>query len=497
MRQDVALLNQVPISSFRTRGGEECDGAPHQSNLLHSDVAVSAAGEQNDPHDIEMDYEDEENIQEMEEWIKEKLCEYIPPAPRYLIITDMGSNKFSKEPAWSQMFLLDKTLQIDSSKFPIMRKFTKDYKSYMSLEIPDPEANKELIERLLKTERIGRCKVKITKDPFKNTTKGVVTDADEFLESTPDVILKNLLHSKGVIDIRRLGKSNSYLLTFDHLLCPTELKFPEFGRRFKVREYVPSPLRCFYCQKYDHLLKNCRCRKEPSTPPICARCGEEGHSDKTFNQGKVIGECSKEPKCPNCKGSHVAGSKNCPTQQENKKVCELMVYHKITKQEAKKRVFGEKNKMTVSKVVAATSNPIPNNAGTQNLEHEFKKFFEERMNSIAIMINQASLKQNTDINPDNVVNNSEKNENALVEEKIAVAIKQAEDRYKLALQESENRNKTLLQTQQHDYDKRLNDLEDKNANLMKTYEELSETNKYLQEQNDVYKQKSEDNQKTI
>ena len=497
MRQDVALYNQVPISSFRTRGGEECDGAPHQSNLLHSDVAVSAAGEQNDPHDIEMDYEDEENIQEMEEWIKEKLCEYIPPAPRYLIITDMGSNKFSKEPAWSQMFLLDKTLQIDSSKFPIMRKFTKDDKSYMSLEIPDPEANKELIERLLKIERIGRCKVKITKDPFKNTTKGVVTDADEFLESTPDVILKNLLHSKGVIDIRRLGKSNSYLLTFDHLLCPTELKFPEFGRRFKVREYVPSPLRCFYCQKYDHLLKNCRCRKEPSTPPICARCGEEGHSDKTFNQGKVIGECSKEPRCPNCKGSHVAGSKNCPTQQENKKVCELMVYHKITKQEAKKRVFGEKNKMTVSKVVAATSNPIPNNAGTQNLEHEFKKFFEEKMNSIAIMINQASLKQNTDINPDNVVNNSEKNENALVEEKIAVAIKQAEDRYKLALQESENRNKTLLQTQQHDYDKRLNDLEDKNANLMKTYEELSETNKYLQEQNDVYKQKSEDNQKTI
>ena len=269
MRQDVALLNQVPISSFRTRGGEECDGAPHQSNLLHSDVAVSAAGEQNDPHDTEMDYEDEENIQEMEEWIKEKLCEYIPPAPRYLIITDMGSNKFSKEPAWSQMFLLDKTLQIDSSKFPIMRKFTKDDKSYMSLEIPDPEANKELIERLLKIERIGRCKVKITKDPFKNTTKGVVTDADEFLESTPDVILKNLLHSKGVIDIRRLGKSNSYLLTFDHLLCPTELKFPEFGRRFKVREYVPSPLRCFYCQKYDHLLKNCRCRKQPSTPPMC------------------------------------------------------------------------------------------------------------------------------------------------------------------------------------------------------------------------------------
>merc|ERR1711867_335175 len=231
--------------------------------------------------------------------------------------------------------------------------------------------------------------------------------------------------------------------------------------------------------------------KEPSTPPICARCGEEGHTDKTFNQGRVIGECSKEPRCPNCKGTHVAGSKNCPTQQEHKKVCELMVYHKITKQEAKKRVFGDKNKMTVSQVVAATSNPTPINEATKNLDNELKKLIEEKMNY------QASLMQSKDINPKNVVNNTEKNENAVVEEKIAVAIKQAEDRYKVALQESENRNKTLLQSQQHDYDKRLKDLEDKNANLMKTYEELSETNKYLQEQNDVYKQKSEDNQKTI
>ena len=129
-----------------------------------------------------MQYDDEDYISLMQTWIKQKLCEYIPPTPRYLIITDMGSNKFSKEPAWSQIFFLDKTLQIDTKKFPILRKFTKDDKSYMSLEIPDPEANKELIERLLEIERIGRCKVKITKDPFKNTTKGVVTDADEFLE---------------------------------------------------------------------------------------------------------------------------------------------------------------------------------------------------------------------------------------------------------------------------------------------------------------------------
>ena len=53
----------------------------------------------------------------------------------------------------------------------------------------------------------------------------------------------------------------------------------------------------------------------------------------------------------------------------------------------------------------------------------------------------------------------------------------------MALQESENRN-----------DKRLKDLEGKKANLIKTYDELFETNKYLQEQNDVYVRK---NQKII
>ena len=153
--------------------------------------------------------------------------------------------------------------------------------------------------------------------------------------------------------------------------------------------------------------------------------------------------------------------------------------------------------MTVSKIVAATSNPTPINEATKNLDNELKKLIEEKMNSIEKMINQASLMQSNDINPKNVVNNTEKNENAIVEEKIAVAIKQAEDRYKEALQESENRNKTLLQSQQHDYDKRLKDLEDKNTNLIKRIDELSETNKYLQEQNNVYQQKSEKDRQTI
>ena len=106
MRQDVTLLNQVPISSFRARGGEECDGTPHQSNLLHSVVAESAAVNENDPYAYEMEYENENYIQELEEWIKQRICRYIPPAPRYLIINDMGSNKFQKNQHGTKCFYL-------------------------------------------------------------------------------------------------------------------------------------------------------------------------------------------------------------------------------------------------------------------------------------------------------------------------------------------------------------------------------------------------------
>ena len=40
-------------------------------------------------------------------------------------------------------------------------------------------------------------------------------------------------------------------------------------------------------------------------------------------------------------------------------------------------------------------------------------------------------------------------------------------------------------------------MEDKNTNLIKRIDELSETNKYLQEQNNVYQQKSENDRQTI
>ena len=58
-----------------------------------------------------------------------------------------------------------------------------------------------------------------------------------------------------------------------------------------------QPVRCFICQKYNHIANNCNSDKY-----TCPRCG--GNHDKSKN-------CTMEIKCSNCEGAHYASSKDC------------------------------------------------------------------------------------------------------------------------------------------------------------------------------------------
>ena len=66
------------------------------------------------------------------------------------------------------------------------------------------------------------------------------------------------------------------------------LKF--FYQRYRVDPYIPSPLRCFKCQKFGHRRDFCR-----SSTAVCSVCSEAGHDDR---------ECTNTPKCLNCAGDH-------------------------------------------------------------------------------------------------------------------------------------------------------------------------------------------------
>ena len=96
--------------------------------------------------------------------------------------------------------------------------------------------------------------------------------------------------------------------------------------RLRVRPYIPSPRRCYYCQMFGHVNTTCR-RKLRGDSEICVNCGQEQH-----------GECNRTPYCINCKGGHSASSKLCERYKYEREVLTLKTKEGISFKEAKERL---------------------------------------------------------------------------------------------------------------------------------------------------------------
>lgn len=62
-----------------------------------------------------------------------------------------------------------------------------------------------------------------------------------------------------------------------------------------VEKFIPKIKRCFRCQRYGHIVRNC------THPPRCLRCGGS-HTEE---------DCTKPLKCINCGEPHLASDRNC------------------------------------------------------------------------------------------------------------------------------------------------------------------------------------------
>ena len=160
-----------------------------------------------------------------------------------------------------------------------------------------------------------------------NQSKGILFDRDHDLDGIPEQEIQNELEPQGVIHVKRFTKkrneviepTNTYLLTFGTPVLPTNIKVGFY--QMKIELFVPNPLRCFKCQRFGHGQTNCK------SSEACFRCGEEGHNGK---------DCHKEHKCRNCKGDHMASSKQCPIWKNEKQIQKIKAEKRITYQEAKK-----------------------------------------------------------------------------------------------------------------------------------------------------------------
>jgi hypothetical protein len=185
--------------------------------------------------------------------------------------------------------------------------------------------NEEQCRKLLKLTVLGNEPVVVELHRTLNTSKGVLSCHD-LMEVDINEIREELA-SQYVSSVSRITRKEggldvptpTLILTFSRPSVPERLKIGYLS--VAVRPYVPNPRRCFQCQGFGHMRRDCQ--KEQT----CARCGGQGHDDTS---------CSEPEMCVNCKGPHSASSRDCPIFKEERVINKISFERKITFLEARR-----------------------------------------------------------------------------------------------------------------------------------------------------------------
>ena len=157
-------------------------------------------------------------------------------------------------------------------------------------------------EQLMKKDGESWCDkpIRVYMHKGLNTSKGVIRCAG--LQDCSELEIQKELASQGVLEVKRAHitkkgekiATNTIFLTFAMAKLPESVKVGYINA--KVNPFVPSPLRCFRCQKFGHTSSNCTAKE------TCRDCGKEKHE----------GSCSGPTHCVNCEGEHSSTSRECP-----------------------------------------------------------------------------------------------------------------------------------------------------------------------------------------
>ena len=195
------------------------------------------------------------------------------------------------------------------------------------IETSSPEQS----EKLQTIKILDGHQVKCISHPVFNQSRGVVY-APELLHIEEKEIEEEL-KNQGIIKVVRMRKKigeqlvplGTLILTFNQCRLP---KYISAGwLSLKVKPYIPSPLRCYHCQKFGHLHQKCRdlINEKPAT---CSNCGKESH-----------GKCNETPSCINCGEQHPSSSKSCVKFIFEKEVQAIRTLEKTTFKDARKKAL--------------------------------------------------------------------------------------------------------------------------------------------------------------
>lgn len=159
-------------------------------------------------------------------------------------------------------------------------------------------------DALLNTTALGETQIRVSEPrclrkemdrPIQRVIKGVpheISD-EEIMETTSVLSARRIFRGRGpkatptatvVLKFRKDDFKDGVRIGYMH---------------FKTHEFIPIPTRCYKCQLYGHISRNCHQEEEHCS--ICS--GPHSHRD--------CPDTTKE-KCANCGGEHAAASPACP-----------------------------------------------------------------------------------------------------------------------------------------------------------------------------------------
>ena len=262
-----------------------------------------------------------------------------PPASRIVVVKGVESslpslNPFQRKEAISQ---LGEVTRCD---------FRRD--GTVEVELRDAEEARKAILMTSLTYRVregGERRERtilvtvVAQSTPKTKSRGVIACDD--LRDMADKDIAEELSDVGVIAARRLGKSDSIVLSFASETPPQRV-FIGF-RSILVRTYVPEPLRCYRCHMFGHASGRCK------RGDRCGRCGSSKHDSDHCSAGKE--------RCLNCQGEHPAWSRKCEKYQTEKEIGNIRVKQGVSFPEAR-RMYQE-NHPTPSYSHVAAERTVP------------------------------------------------------------------------------------------------------------------------------------------
>ncbi|GBN62159.1 hypothetical protein AVEN_61393-1 [Araneus ventricosus] len=159
-----------------------------------------------------------------------------------------------------------------------------------------------------------------------NSCRCVISEP-QLLRDTESEILTGL-SSQGGNDVRgihiRRGRdlipTKHVILTFNSTKLPTNIEVGYLN--YKVKVYIPNPIRCFNCQRFGHSKTACRGKQ------TCSKCASVDHNTPDCNSPELL--------CVNRKQPHSSDSRDCPQWKLKKKIQELRARNNISYAEARK-----------------------------------------------------------------------------------------------------------------------------------------------------------------